>query len=53
MEHVKEQIITDNYAIYNADCMEVITQLPNESVDYRYICRRLQHCIIIRVMTRF
>lgn len=33
MEHVKEQIITDNYAIYNADCMEVINQLPNESVD--------------------
>lgn len=33
MEHVKEQLITDNYAIYNADCMEVITQLPDESVD--------------------
>jgi len=29
----KQQLITDNYAIYNSDCMEVITQLPKESID--------------------
>lgn len=30
---IKEQIIMDNYAIYNADCMEVISQLPDNSID--------------------
>lgn len=30
---VKEQIITDNYAIYNSDCMLVLPTLENESVD--------------------
>jgi len=30
---VKEQIITDRYAIYNDDCMNVISQLENNSVD--------------------
>jgi DNA modification methylase len=29
----KDQLITDNYAIYNSDCMEVIKELPNNSVD--------------------
>ncbi len=29
----KEQLITEDYAIYNSDCMEVITQMPDESVD--------------------
>tara|TARA_B100001094_G_scaffold309126_1_gene342479 strand:+ start:4466 stop:5482 length:1017 start_codon:yes stop_codon:yes gene_type:complete len=29
----KEQKITENYAIYNSDCMEVIKEMPNESVD--------------------
>ena len=29
----KEQVISENYAIYNSDCMEVIPTLPNESVD--------------------
>ena len=29
----KEQVITEEYAIYNSDCMEVIKDLPNESVD--------------------
>ena len=29
----KEQVITENYAIYNSDCMEVVTQLPENSVD--------------------
>ena len=29
----KEQLITDNFAIYNSDCMEVIKELPNESID--------------------
>lgn len=30
---VKDQVITDNYAIYNADCMDVISTLNDESVD--------------------
>lgn len=30
---VKEQEITDTYAIYNADCCEVMPQLKKESVD--------------------
>lgn len=30
---VKNQIITDRYAIYNGDCMDVVSQLPSESVD--------------------
>ena len=29
----KEQIITDNYAIYNSDCMEVLPTLDNDSID--------------------
>ena len=30
---VKEQLISENYAIYDGDCMEVIQTLKNESVD--------------------
>lgn len=30
---VKDQLITENYAIYNSDCMEVLPDLPSESVD--------------------
>lgn len=30
---VKNQIITDEYAIYNDDCMNVIKELDNESID--------------------
>lgn len=33
MTTVKEQIITDRYAIYNDDCMNVIRQLDDESID--------------------
>lgn len=29
----KDQLITEQYAIYNSDCMEVLPTLPNESVD--------------------
>lgn len=29
----KEQIITEEYAIYNSDCMEVITTMPSDSID--------------------
>jgi len=29
----KEQIVTDDYAIYCSDCMEVLPTLPSESVD--------------------
>lgn len=30
---VKQQKHTDRYSIYNADCMDVITEMPNESID--------------------
>lgn len=30
---VKDQLITENYAIYNSDCMEVMTTIPSESID--------------------
>lgn len=29
----KEQLITDNYAVYNSDCMEIVRELPENSVD--------------------
>ena len=29
----KEQLITEDYAIYNSDCMEVVTTMPSESID--------------------
>jgi DNA modification methylase len=29
----KDQLITENYAIYNSDCMDVITNFPTNSVD--------------------
>lgn len=34
INNVKEQIITDNYAIYNSDCMYVLPDLDSESVDF-------------------
>jgi DNA modification methylase len=33
MSKVKEQLINDKYAIYNGDCMDVITTLEDESID--------------------
>ena len=30
---VKQQLVTDNYAIYNSDCMFVLPTLKNESID--------------------
>jgi DNA modification methylase len=29
----KDQLITDNYSIYNSDCMEVLPELPDISID--------------------
>ena len=31
---IAEQCLTDNYAIYNADCMEVLPEIPAESIDF-------------------
>ena len=33
MNKVKNQVVTDEYAIYNSDCMYVLPTLENESVD--------------------
>lgn len=30
---IKEQVVTDQYAIYNSDCMFVLPTLPDESID--------------------
>lgn len=30
---IKDQLITENFALYNADCMDVITTIENESID--------------------
>jgi DNA modification methylase len=35
MGSVKNQIITDKYALYNGDCVEVLGNLDDESVDYQ------------------
>ena len=29
----KQQLITDEYAIYNSDCMEILPTLKDESID--------------------
>jgi len=34
MEKVKQQEITEQYAIYNSDCMYVMPTLPDKSVDF-------------------
>lgn len=31
---IKNQLNTDHYSIYNADCMDVIPELGNESIDF-------------------
>ena len=33
MEKAKDQLHTDNYSIYNADCMSVLPTLEKESID--------------------
>jgi len=30
----KEQCIEENYAIYNSDCMEIVSELPENSIDF-------------------
>lgn len=29
----KDQVITENYAIYNSDCMEIVTEMETNSID--------------------
>jgi DNA modification methylase len=33
MSKVKDQLLTDDYAIYNGDCMDFVTELPDNSID--------------------
>jgi len=33
LNKVKDQLITENYAIYNGDCMDVVSTLDNNSID--------------------
>ena len=32
MSTTKDQIITDSYAIYNSDCMEILPTIPDNSI---------------------
>ncbi len=33
MTKIKDQLITDSYSLYNADCCDVVSILPDESID--------------------
>lgn len=33
MTKIKDQFVTDNYSIYNADCLDVVSSLPKGSID--------------------
>jgi len=33
MTKIKDQVIKENYSIYNADCVDVVTSLPDNSID--------------------
>ena len=33
MNKIKDQVITDKYSIYNADCVDVVSILPDSSID--------------------
>lgn len=35
MDSVIDQVITDKYAIYNGDCIDVISELPSDSVGFQ------------------
>ena len=32
-DKVKDQLITEDYALYNSDCMLVLPTLPKDSID--------------------
>ena len=36
---VKDQLVTEDYAIYNSDCMLVLPTLDNESIEKLYLIR--------------
>lgn len=47
---IKEQIVTENYAWYNSDCMYVLPTLPDASIDLAIYSPHLPGCIIIAAM---
>lgn len=34
MKNVKEQVLAEDYALYNGDCIDVIQELPSDSIDF-------------------
>ena len=50
MSTAKQQIITENYAIYNSDCVEVLKSLPDNSIDLSIYSPPLQVCTSIRAI---
>lgn len=34
MNATKQQLITEDYSIYNSDCMELLPSIPDESIDF-------------------
>ena len=47
---IKNQLITDDYAIYESDCMYVMPMLPDEILIYLFTHLILQDFIIIPVL---
>lgn len=45
---VKDQLLTENYAIYNGDCMEVLPSLGNESIDLSVYSPPFAGCGLIK-----
>ena len=39
-----EQAITEKYALYNGDCVEVTSQMENESVDFQIFSPPFAFC---------
>lgn len=42
--NVLNQVVTDKFALYNADCVDVVRSLPNNSIDFSVYSRRLSRC---------
>ncbi len=34
MKNVKDQLHAENYSLYNGDCIDVIQELPDDSIDF-------------------
>ena len=44
---IKDQKHTNQYSIYNGDCYDVTSNIPDESIDFQYILPLSADCINI------